>query len=304
MKALRRSGAAGIPTKATIGNTVDAHLAPPREIAIASSRRVLLLLLPWIPVAAAVFVLTRPATDGRAVRFALYRPSLAQFYLDIGAAPGGNLDYAHEAKDTIPFGVPGDVGLVCPQKVREEPHGYRVFANGFWFLSGKSKRPMKGDLALGQPGDIPFCADFNGDGDSDSGVFRNGDWMISTRRDGTDADIRFSLGIPGDRPVVLNVAGAGNATDRRNVVYGVYRKGMWYLDTKGAGAASATHSFGGLPQDVPLLIPRWSTDSHAAPAYSLAIFRDGMWFIKPDPDGAQTLTFGFGQAGDLPSVDY
>ncbi|MEO8673986.1 MAG: hypothetical protein ABI569_00300 [Casimicrobiaceae bacterium] len=264
-----------------------------------SIRRRLLLLLLLIPIVAALYVLLREPTDRRGVRFALYRPADAVFYVDRGATPGDSLDYAHDPKDIVRFGVPGDIGLVCPQKDREDPHGYRVFAQGLWFLSGKTDRPPKGDLGFGQPGDLPFCADFNGDGLADSGVFRDGAWLIATKRAGMDADIQFSLGTKGDRPVVLNVTGAGNATDRNNVVYGVYRQGKWFLDTKGSGAVDATHDFGGLPQDLPLLIPRWSQDAGTR-AYSLAIFRDGTWFIRPDPDGAQTLRFTFGAPGDFP----
>jgi hypothetical protein len=268
-------------------------------LAVTPKRRVL-LALPWLAVAAIGWYLVREPADSHAVRFALYRPAAAQFYLDRGAAPGGALDYAHDAKDTVPFGVPGDVGLACPQDVREEPRGFRAYTNGNWFLSGAATRPAKGDVVLGQPGDIPFCADFDGDGIADSGVFRGGEWFVATKRAGDGVDIRFSLGTAGDRPVVLNVRGAGNASDRRNVVYGVYRRGMWYLDTKGTGAVDAAHGFGGLPQDLPLLIPRWSGAADAAPAYSLAIFRDGTWHVKPDPDGAQTISFSFGAPGDLP----
>jgi hypothetical protein len=266
-------------------------------------RRLPLLLLLLIPIAAALYVVWREPADQRGVRFVLYRPSDAHFYLDRGATPGGSLAYPHDATEIVPFGVPGDSGLACPQKDREDPGGYRAFAQGLWFLSGKPNRPPHGDLGFGQPGDVPFCADFNGDGLADSGVFRDGAWLIATRRAGRDPDIRFSFGAKGDRPVVLNVAGAGNATDRKNVVYGVYRQGAWYLDAHGSGAVEATHYFGGLPHDLPLLIPRWSQDAGAR-KYSLAIFRDGTWFVKPDPDGPQTLSFGFGQAGDLPSVDY
>ncbi len=75
---------------------------------------------------------------------------------------------------------------------------------------------------------------------------------------------------------------------------------MWYLDTHGTGLVDVGHVFGGLPQDLPLLIPRWSRDPAATPAYSLAIFRDGTWYVKPDPDGAEILSFSFGAAGDLP----
>jgi len=267
-----------------------------------TGRRLLLLLL-LIPIAAALYILWRESTERKGVRFALYRPSVATFFVDRGVGAGGSLDYAHKPTDTVPFGVPGDHGLLCPQKDREDPHGYRVFARGLWFLSGRANRPPTGDLGFGQAGDLPFCADFNGDGLADSGVFRDGNWLISTRRGGVDANIRFSFGAKGDRPVVLNVAGAGNSTDRKNIVYGVYRAGQWLLDTRGSGRVDATHSFGGLPQDLPLLIPSWSPGG-SAKGYSIAVFRDGIWYIRPDPDGDQTLTFGFGQAGDLPSVDY
>ena len=263
------------------------------------TRRRSLLLLLLIPLAGALYVLLREPADRNFVRFTLYRPSAAQFHLDRGAAPGESLEYAHEASDTVPFGAPGDVGLACPQRDREDPRGFRVFARGLWFLSARPERPPRGDIALGQPGDVPFCADFDGDGIADSGVFRDGAWLIATKRFGNDADIRFAFGAAGDRPVALNVAGAGNATDRRRVVYGVYRRGQWLLDTRGTGTVDATHSFGGLPQDVPLLLPRWSRDAGASD-YSLAIFRDGTWHVRPEPDGTQTLSFGFGQAGDLP----
>ncbi len=132
--------------------------------------------------------------------------------------------------------MPGDVGLVCPQQDREDPRGLRAYAGGLWYLSAKADRQANGDLALGQPSDLPFCADFDGDGTADSGVFRNGEWYVATRGSGSAVDIRFSLGGAGDRPVALNVSGAGNASDRRNIVYGVYRRGVWHLDTRGSGA--------------------------------------------------------------------
>ena len=267
---------------------------------MSTARRRVLFVLPWIAVTGVVVFLARQPADTRSIRFALYRPANAVFYLDRWTALGGALDHTHDANEMIAFGVPGDVGLACPQDVREEPLGFRVYAGGHWFLSGPSNRPAKGDIVLGKPGDVPFCADFDGDGIADSGVFRGGEWFVATKRAGSDVEIRFSLGTAGDRPVALNVKGAGNKTDRRNLVYGVYRRGVWYIDAKGTGKVEAEHTLGGLPQDVPLLIPRWSAAAGTTPPYSLAIFRDGTWFVKPDPDGTQTLSFGFGAAGDLP----
>lgn len=257
-----------------------------------------------VGLAGTIWLLLPERDRGERVRFTLYRPATASFYLDRGASPGDSLDYSHEPEATVPFGAPGDIGLACPQADHAQRDGFRTFAAGTWLLSGGPGSPTSRDLVLGKSGDLPFCADFNSDGIADSGVFRGGDWMITTRRAGDNTDIRFSLGGAGDRPVVLNVKGAGNATDRRDVVYGVYRRGIWYLDTKGAGTVDATHALGGLPQDVPLLIPRWDPARESIPGYSLAIFRDGIWHVKPDPNGAQTTSFVFGQAGDLPGFVY
>jgi len=250
-------------------------------------------------VGALLYLYLRDGERGERVRFVLYRPAVAQFFLDRGTAPGESLESAHEAKDSVAFGVPGDIGLACTQSDRANPNGFRTFSKGVWRLSTGQEKPASVDLMLGQPGDLPFCADFDGDGAADSGVFRDGAWYVATKRDGRP-DVRFAFGQAGDRPVVLNVKGAGNKTDRKDVVYGVYRRGMWYLDTRGGGTVDAAHAFGGLPQDVPLLIPRWSRDATATTGYSLAIFRDGVWYLKPDPDGAQMLSFAFGAAGDLP----
>lgn len=262
-------------------------------------RRFALPIVLAVLLAIGIYAFVHDAERSDHVRFVVYRPAAAQFFVDRGAAPGDGLDYAHAAKDTVAFGAPGDIGLACPQSDHANPGGFRTYAKGAWRLSAGSERKATGDFALGEAGDVPFCADFDGDGSADNGVFRDGAWYVATKR-GATPDVRFAFGAAGDRPVVLNAKGTGNATDRKNVVYGVYRRGMWYLDTRGMGTVDAAHAFGGLPQDAPLLIPRWSHTPGAVPAYSLAIFRDGTWHIKPDPDGAQTMSFTFGAAGDQP----
>jgi hypothetical protein len=102
-------------------------------------------------------------------------------------------------------------------------------------------------------------------------------------------------------PVYIGAKGFGNATNRQNVVYGVYRAGTWFLDTNGSGAPTVTANFGGLIQDVALLIPHWN----GVGTYSLAIYRDGTWFIKPDPLGPFIATVQFGAivtTGALPAA--
>jgi hypothetical protein len=107
-----------------------------------------------------------------------------------------------------------------------------------------------------------------------------------------------TFGTGGDVAVHIGAKGFGNATDRRNVVYGVYRAGTWFIDETGSGTPTRTINFGGLSQDVPLLIPHWNGSG----PYSLAIFRDGTWFIRPDLNSSTIVTVQFGAIGDIPLV--
>lgn len=261
--------------------------------------RRLLFVLPPLLLAVAAYVALRGAPVNTAVRFVVYRPITAQFYIDAWTHRGTRLDFEHQAKLMFSFGRPGDIGLACFQSEREEQWGLRVYADGAWYFSPQQSRPPGGDLSLGKPGDVPFCADFDGDGRPDNGVFSGGEWTVRTS---SGSQLRFSFGMAADRPVVLNVPGRGNARDRRNVVYGVYRRGIWYIDLDGDGKADATHAFGGQPQDIPLLLPHWRAGQDGG--YSLAIFRDGLWFVKADPNDTATTQFYFGAPGDIPSVLY
>lgn len=266
-------------------------------------RRWALVALPWIPLAFALYFLVSDHGTRRML-FALYRPATAQFFLDRGVAAGSDLTYDRRVMAVMPLGASGDIGLVCPKSAGETGNAFRAFNGKDWVVWVNPPGVAERVLALGQAGDLPFCADFAGDGVVGSGVFRNGEWLVSSSNRGVGGDLRFSFGAPGDRPVIANIAGRGNRTDRRNIVYGVYRKGIWYLDTDGSGTVAATHAFGGDPQDLPLLIPRWSTDKSVDGKYSLVVFRAGIWFLKPDPEEPQVISFAFGQAGDVPSIQY
>jgi hypothetical protein len=259
----------------------------------------ILFVVPAVLVAVAGYVAFKGAGTNNAMRFVVYRPSTGHFYIDKWTRPGERLDVEHRAELVVPFGRPGDIGFGCLQSSREEPFGLRVYADGAWYFSAQMSRPPGGDLLLGKAGDVPFCADFDGDGRADNGVFSAGQWLVRTH-DG--ALLRFDFGMGGDRPLVVNAHGRGNDRDRRNLIYGVYRAGIWYLDLDGDSRADVMHAFGGQPNDVALLIPR--TNAGDGSPYSLAIFRDGLWFVKGDPNDAATQQFYFGSAGDVPSVLY
>jgi hypothetical protein len=81
----------------------------------------------------------------------------------------------------------------------------------------------------GQKGDVPVAGDWNGDGITAIGVFRQGRWQLDTNGDGrfTSDDKEVVFGQAGDRPVVGDFNGNGVED------LGVYRNGTWILDTNG-----------------------------------------------------------------------
>jgi hypothetical protein len=84
-------------------------------------------------------------------------------------------------------------------------------------------------IQFGRPGDRPVTGDWNGDGRSTIGVFRDGRWHLDRNGDGRwDADdIVLRFGGAGDVPIV----GDWNADGIDDV--GVYHDGEFYLDVDG-----------------------------------------------------------------------
>jgi hypothetical protein len=222
------------------------------------------------------------------VDLALYRPSTGQFFIRSGLN-GSVAD--------IPFGgVPGDRGLLCKWISNSSNGGdnLMLFRNAMWFINyAANGATVDGFFNFGAATDQPLCGNFGGDAVSDAGVFRSGVWFVGQTPTST-----FPFGQAGDVAVYINAKNFGNMTDRQNVVYGVYRAGIWYLDETGAGVPTRTINFGGLMQDVPLLIPGWDGNE----PYSLAIYRDGRWFIRPDVNSSTIVTVFFGAIGDIPLV--
>jgi hypothetical protein len=141
--------------------------------------------------------------------------------------------------------------------------------------------------------DQPLCGTYGSLSRGDLALFRNGLWFLNISSNPT-----FSFGMGGDVAVHIGAKGFGNLTNRQNMIYGVYRGGTWFIDETGSGTPTKTVNFGGLSQDVPLLMPSWNGNL----AYSLAIYRDGTWFIRPDVNDASIVTVQFGAIGDIPLV--
>ena len=156
-----------------------------------------------------------------------------------------------------------------------------------------------------QPGDIPVVGDWNGDGTSKIGIFRQGFfWILDTNGNGTfDAgDQAFAYGgVAGDVPVVGDWNGNGTSK------VGVFRAGfLWILDTNGSHAIDAGDQifpFGGIPGDVPV-VGDWNGDGTS----KVGVFRMGFFWVL-DINGNQVFDAGTDQAfafggmgGDIPVV--
>jgi protocatechuate 3,4-dioxygenase beta subunit len=109
----------------------------------------------------------------------------------------------------------------------------------------------------GSRDDVPVAGDWNGDGVTNIGVFRNGLWLLDADGDGrwSEGDRQVKLGSPGDVPVVGDWNGDGRTK------LGVYRKGTWYLDTNGDGVLDARDKVFqlGSPGDIPV-VGDWNGD--------------------------------------------
>jgi PKD repeat protein/peptidoglycan/xylan/chitin deacetylase (PgdA/CDA1 family) len=74
--------------------------------------------------------------------------------------------------------------------------------NGIWYPPSDTMLAWSG-LGL-QPNDIPVTSDWNGDGITETGIFRNGDWYLDINNNGhwdPGTDVIYPIGQPGDKPV-------------------------------------------------------------------------------------------------------
>ncbi len=147
----------------------------------------------------------------------IFGPAWPGDYRAIAAEPG--LPDA----ENLPAALPKNL----PPRPQHATDGRRILKNGRQGI-------VRADLIdhvfqYGTSGDKPVAGDFNGDGVSTIGVFREGTWILDTDGDGrlTANDTSFQYGTAGDLPVVGDFDGDG--IDE----VGVYRGGTWYADTNG-----------------------------------------------------------------------
>ncbi len=199
-----------------------------------------------------------------------------------------------------------------------EPVILGIYRGGSWYWDNNGNEIWDGcggDRCLessfgGYPEDVPVVGDWTGDGNRKIGVYRQGSWYLDLNGNGAwdgcgvDACIASFGGLPGDVPVVGDWT--GNGIDK----LGIYRQGQWFKDLNGngvwdgCGVDACIASFGGLPEDVPV-VGDWTGDGIA----KLGIYRRGQWFKDLNNNGtwdgcgvdACIESFG-GFAPDIPFV--
>ena len=148
------------------------------------------------------------------------------------------------------------------------------------------------NLIAVNPVAIWTAIDSDGDGKSDIGVYRDGEWHILRSSDGRATATGWG-GLPQDMPVPADYDGDGK-TDTA-----VYRDGMWFIRRSSDGGQS-TVGWGGLTQDIPA-----PADYDGDGKTDVAIYRDGTWFILRSSDGGVTTRGWGGLAQDIPvPADY
>jgi uncharacterized protein (DUF2141 family) len=191
-----------------------------------------------------------------------------------------------------------------------------VFRNGAWYLdaNGTGQWETGEDTVIpagsfGLPNDIPITGDWNGDGFTSIGVFRNGAWYLDSNGNGQwdpGVDIAIpagSFGLSNDKPIT----GDWNGDGITNI--GVFRNGAWYLDANGsrtwnAGDIAIPSGQFGLANDIPI-----TGDSNGDGITNIGVFRRGAWYVddngngKWDPGVDIVLPVGsFGLSNDKPIV--
>ena len=162
-----------------------------------------------------------------------------------------------------------------------------------WYLrNALTTGPADAFFSYGAPSDIPLTCDWNGDGVSTPGVYRNGTFYLRNSNTSGVGDIAVGFGNPGDIPVCGDWNHDGTDT------IGVYRNGTFYLrNSNTTGVADVTVGFGN-PTDVPV-VGDWNGDG----TDTIGVYRSGTFYLRnTNTTGVGDITVGFGNPTDRPLV--
>jgi hypothetical protein len=176
----------------------------------------------------------------------------------------------------------------------------RIDNGGLWGLwDAIDASPSVSLFFFGNPGDVPFMGDWDGDGVATPGLYRQSDGFVYVRNSNTEgvADVEFFFGDPGDVPLVGDFDGDGRdsvsiwrASEAR--VYVINELGA---DGAGLGAADYSFEFGN-PGDAPFV-----GDFDGDGVDSVGLYRESTGFVyfrNANASGVADLSFFFGDPGD------
>jgi hypothetical protein len=151
----------------------------------------------------------------------------------------------------------------------------------------------------GNPGDVPFLGDWDGDGVETPGLYRQSDGYVYLRNANTQdiADIRFFFGNPGDVPLAGDFNGDGFDTVS---IYRPSNQTFYIINELGAndgglGAADYSLMFGN-PGDQPV-VGDW--DGDGADEIGLHRASTGFFYYRNSlTTGIADAEFYFGNPGD------
>jgi hypothetical protein len=149
-------------------------------------------------------------------------------------------------------------------------------------------------VSIGTGDWVPVTGDWNADGRTTIGWFKDGEWRLRNYNSGGPTHVAFTYGTTGDKPVVGDWNGNGQTT------IGVVRNGRWHLRNSNRGGASDIQFTYGQAPDHPLV-----GDWNGSGRDTIGIVRGGEWHLRNSlSGGAADRTFVYGQVrnGDIPLV--
>ena len=161
-----------------------------------------------------------------------------------------------------------------------------VLRDRTWYIRGGPS------FAYGRARDIHVMGDWNGNGVTTPGVFRDGRWLLRNQRSAGTPDLDFVFGAAGDIPVVGDWDGNGTTT------VGFVRGNTWYLRNRNSAGAATTSFLYGKRSDVQVT-GDWNGDGRTG----IGIVRGNEWRLRNAASrGAADHIFTYGALGDRPVV--
>lgn len=168
-------------------------------------------------------------------------------------------------------------------------------SNGFTYLRNSNSTGFANlEFFYGIAGDIPLSGDWDGDGITSVGIYRNGSFFLRNGNSAGNAHLQFPFGSPGDIPVVGDWDGDGIDT------VGIVRGNTIFLrNSNTAGNADLQFAYGSSTDN--FIVGDWNGDG----IDTIGAFRPSNGFVylrNSNTTGVADLEFFYGQAGDKPIV--